>query len=95
MRMIWILPAALALTSCGGGEADTEALTAADMQGRTPASSVDFGTDDGAWANDGECDDPRFRGPGMTETPLLDSDIRNDATDCREAYERGELTLIE
>lgn len=94
MRMIWILAAALPLAACGG-DADTGALSDTDLQARAPASSVDFGTDNGQWANDGECDDPRFRGPGMTETPLLDDDIRNDASDCRAAYERGELTLIE
>ena len=57
------------------------------------ASQVDFGDDSGTWANDDECDDPRFEGRGMTDTVLLDDDIRHDATDCREAYERGELTL--
>ncbi|WP_018632671.1 hypothetical protein [Neomegalonema perideroedes] len=60
---------------------------------RIPASDVDFGDDSGQWAKDGECDDPRFRGPGMTATTLLDADIRADATDCRAAYEAGELTL--
>ncbi|MBZ8135013.1 hypothetical protein CLD20_17185 [Afifella sp. IM 167] len=54
---------------------------------------VDFGDDDGRWSKDGECDDPRFEGPGMTDTPLLDADIRHDATDCRQAYEAGRLNL--
>ena len=57
------------------------------------ASDIDFGDDSSEWANDGECDDPRFTGSGMTSTPLLDSDIRRDATDCRVAYEQGRLTL--
>ncbi len=57
------------------------------------AQSVDFGDDSSEWSNDGECDDPRFEGPGMTLTPLLDSDIRADATDCRTAFEAGRLTL--
>lgn len=57
------------------------------------AQSVDFGDDSGDWSNDGECDDPRFEGPGMTTTPLLDADIRADATDCRKAFEAGLLTL--
>ncbi|WP_156953395.1 hypothetical protein [Afifella pfennigii] len=62
--------------------------------GKAPASeAVDFGDDAGRWANDGECDDPRFEGPGMTETPLLDSDIRHDATDCRQAFDAGRLRL--
>jgi len=54
---------------------------------------VDFGDDNGRWSNDGECDDPRFEGPGMTSTPLLADDIRHDATDCRQAYEAGRLQL--
>ena len=57
------------------------------------ASGVDFGDDASRWSNDGECDDPRFQGPGMTATPLLEEDIMHDATDCREAFERGELEL--
>jgi len=57
------------------------------------AQNVDFGDDSSMWANDGECDDPRFEGPGMTSTTLLDSDIRADATDCRTAFEAGELWL--
>jgi hypothetical protein len=58
-----------------------------------PAAAVDFGDDASEWANDGECDDPRFAGPGMTETSLLDADILHDATDCRQAYDAGRLTL--
>ncbi len=56
---------------------------------------VDFGTDSGAWANDGECDDPRFAGEGMTTTTLLDEDIRADASDCLAAWRAGTLTLRE
>lgn len=55
---------------------------------------IDFGTDDGEWANDGECDDPRFEGPGMTATQLLSEDILNDATDCKTAFDAGNLTLV-
>ena len=58
----------------------------------TEASSVDFGDDASQWANDGECDDPRFEGSGMTNTPLLQEDIGHDATDCRTAYDAGNLT---
>jgi hypothetical protein len=61
----------------------------------TPAAAqtVDFGDDASKFAKDGECDDKRFSGPGMTDTPLLDSDIRHDATDCRSAYRQGRLTF--
>ena len=58
------------------------------------AETLNFGDDTSPYANDGECDDKRFRGPGMTSTLLLDSDIGHDATDCRQAYERGDLKLV-
>jgi hypothetical protein len=53
----------------------------------------DFGDDDGEWANDGECDDPRFSGKGMTATTLLPEDVLHDATDCRAAFEDGVISL--
>lgn len=56
------------------------------------AQSIDFGDDASRFAKDGECDDMRFSGPGMTDTTLIDSDIRHDATDCRTAYNQGRLT---
>ena len=56
------------------------------------AQSIDFGDDSSMWANDGECDDPRFQGSGMAMT-LLDSDIRRDATDCRLGVEAGRLRV--
>ena len=70
---------------------DTAVGTASGGQ---TVDGIDFGDDSSMWSNDDECDDPRFRGPGMTSTPLLDSDIRRDATDCRTAYEAGLLTYI-
>ena len=64
--------------------------------GSAPAAASDaypdFGDDGSEWANDGECDDKRFDGSGMTSTLLLDTDIGHDATDCRIAYEQGRLT---
>ena len=54
---------------------------------------VVFGDDASEWSNDGECDDPRFIGDGMTNTPLLDSDRFHDASDCRAAYEAGTIHL--
>ena len=63
------------------------------LAGPAFAQSISFGDDSGDWAQDGECDDPRFEGPGMTLTPLLSEDIMRDATDCRTAFERGRLTL--
>lgn len=54
---------------------------------------LDFGSDSGDYTRDGECDDPRFAGPGMTDTPLLQEDILADATDCKAAYDAGKLRL--
>lgn len=56
------------------------------------AQDIDFGDDASRFAKDGECDDMRFSGPGMTDTLLIDSDILHDATDCRTAYNQGRLT---
>ena len=56
----------------------------------TPA----FGDDDGDFANDDECDDPRFGGRGMTDADLLEDDVLHDAADCREAWNNGELRLV-
>lgn len=53
----------------------------------------DFGDDDSDWAEDGECDDPRFVGEGMTTTKLLDEDILHDAADCRAAWDAGTIEL--
>jgi len=58
------------------------------------ASDVDFGDDTGQWANDGECDDPRFSGTGSA-VELEDADIRKDATDCRAAVAAGTVTFTE
>ncbi|MBT6202825.1 MAG: hypothetical protein HOI34_03890, partial [Rhodospirillaceae bacterium] len=52
---------------------------------------IDFGDDHSEWSLDGECDDPRFAGPGMTATLLLDEDTYHDATDCRDEYADGRL----
>lgn len=62
----------------------------------TPASSntsIEFGDNSSAFANDGECDDPRFEGDGMAVVSF-DEDIAHDANDCRAAFEAGTITLI-
>ena len=64
------------------------------LRGVDAAGRIDFGDDTGEWANDGECDDMRFEGPGMTLTPLLFEDIMHDASDCRNAFKAGRLQLV-
>jgi hypothetical protein len=62
--------------------------------GKEAAAGVDFGDDASDYANNGLCDDRRFTGPGMTDTGLIEADIRHDATDCRTAFEAERLTLL-
>ena len=69
----------------GGGQAVAH--------GSNDLERIQWGDDSSKYAKDGECDDKRFTGPGMTNTPLLDSDIQHDATDCRTAYSQGRLEL--
>ena len=57
------------------------------------SGAIDFGDDASDWAQDGECDDPRFDGEGMTSI-LLDSDRGHDATDCRRLYDEGRIRLF-
>ncbi|MEO0882012.1 MAG: hypothetical protein AAFY34_04710 [Pseudomonadota bacterium] len=58
------------------------------------ADGIKFGDDNSAFANDGECDDPRFEGLGMA-TSLIDSDRLHDASDCLALYESGDIRLRE
>ena len=51
------------------------------------AQNVSFGDNSSDWANDGECDDPRFAGSGVADI-LLDEDRGHDANDCRSALKR-------
>lgn len=60
--------------------------------GQAPAQGIDFGNDTSLWANDNVCDDPRFVGSGMAGS-LSDNNIRRDASDCRAAYDAGEVRL--
>ncbi len=58
------------------------------------SGDLDFGDDTGPWAEDGECDDPRFEGPGMGLTDS-EANLGHDATDCRELFETGRVSLID
>ena len=51
-----------------------------------------FGDNTSRWANDGECDDPRFEGEGAADT-LLEADNGHDANDCRKLFGAGKITL--
>ena len=56
------------------------------------SGNVDFGDDTSTWARDGDCDDPRFDGPGMDPFPLS-GDRGHDTTDCRRLYNAGRVRL--
>ena len=70
------------------------ALLAAALPAPTFADTPNFGDDSGRFAKDGECDDMRFDGPGMTDTLLIDSDIFHDATDCRAAFNANRVRYL-
>ena len=53
---------------------------------------IQFGDDSGDWANDGECDDPRFEGEGVASV-LVEEDRFRDATDCANLYKQGRIAL--
>jgi hypothetical protein len=55
---------------------------------------IDFGANTSRWAFDGECDDPRFAGPGAADVLVLE-DTLADAADCEAAFRMGTITLME
>jgi hypothetical protein len=74
-----------------GFEAGTVKLAPAVPADRSiSVDGIRFGDDDGAFAQDGECDDPRFEGMASV---LDSSDSGHDATDCLTLYQSGDITL--
>lgn len=67
------------------------AVSLASVPGELRAQT-DFGDNSSHWANDGECDDPRFEGKGAANT-LLDEDLGHDAADCSKLFDAGRVTL--
>jgi hypothetical protein len=68
---------------------------AASAQEPSQELEIDFGDNASPWANDNECDDPRFKGRGMAAGALQDSDRGHDAADCRAALLAGRIVLME
>lgn len=58
----------------------------------TQCSAINFGDDSSQYSRDGECDDPRFEGPG-TDSIMGTDDLGGDATDCRAQCEIGRVFL--
>jgi hypothetical protein len=67
-------------------------LALAALSASSAFAQIDFGDNASLWANDGECDDPRFEGEGAADT-LLDEDRGHDADDCRMLFEAGRIRL--
>ena len=57
-------------------------------------SGIDFGDDSGEYANDGECDDPRFTGDGMAMFPTA-GHILHDASDCSVLFGLGDIEMAD
>ncbi|MEN8841985.1 MAG: hypothetical protein ABF254_01695 [Octadecabacter sp.] len=51
-----------------------------------------WGDNSSQWANDGDCDDPRFDGP-WAHSVLLPQDVMRDANDCQALYNDGKVYL--
>lgn len=56
-------------------------------------AQIKMGDNTSEWANDGECDDPRFVGEGMSDI-LLAEDAMHDANDCAKLLRAGKIRLI-
>ena len=90
--------ALLALSKEGVSDEVILAMVEAEVDpaqgGAGEEESLEFGDDSSEWANDGECDDPRFEGDGMSDT-LMDQDRGHDASDCRKLFETGRIRVKE
>ncbi len=69
-----------------------ELVSVAAGKAATQCDAIRYGDDTSEWANDGECDDPRFMGPGASSI-MLASDLFKDAKDCRATCDAGLVWL--
>jgi|TARA_B110000459_G_scaffold182967_1_gene211535 hypothetical protein len=65
----------------------------ADRNPTTSNAGIDFEDNSSTWANDDQCDDPRFAGRNMA-TMLVDTDMFHDADDCRDLFEQDSIRLL-
>jgi hypothetical protein len=70
----------------------TFAFALAVTPGLLGAENINFGDDASEWSKDGDCDDRRFRGKALAKG-LDRDDIGHDATDCRNGFNTGNLTV--
>ena len=67
-------------------------LNETEARAATQCRAIKFGLNTSEWANDRECDDPRFEGPG-TSSIMMITDVAEDAFDCQRACEAGTIYL--
>ncbi|MEO1405912.1 MAG: hypothetical protein AAFV54_05410, partial [Pseudomonadota bacterium] len=60
----------------------------------TVFNDIELGDDTGRYPNDGICDDPRFTGEGMSQSPDH-PEILKDKSDCSYGLQLGELALAD
>jgi len=56
------------------------------------AQQIDFGDNSSDFANDNECDDPRFAGDGMAHS-YAEENLGRDAADCSRLFDLGQVRL--
>ena len=74
------------------GPEGTPSLDRLRVGSTVDSGDLDFGDNASPWAEDGECDDSRFEGPGMGLTDS-EEDVGHDATDCSGLFEAGRISL--
>lgn len=58
----------------------------------TQCANIDFGNNTSEWADDGECDDPRFEGRGSAGD-IVSDDWKKDANDCSRQCKAGMIFI--
>lgn len=84
---------ALAITEMDEAFWSSLIVSPEDLVSVADIGDISFGDNQSSWANDGECDDPRFTGSGMAGS-TNEEDRLHDATDCRTLYQTGSISLI-
>ncbi|SHJ12139.1 hypothetical protein [Wenxinia saemankumensis] len=95
LALLIALPAAAAAQKDTGAGAPAPTGTPAPPAAGAGGTGPVFGDDSGDFANDGECDDRRFTGPGVATAGLSLSNTGRDATDCRQLFEAGRIRLFD
>ena len=78
----------------GGPRVGSTGNAPADAGHPTADWSIDFGDDSGDFAREGECDDPRFEGDGMSLPSGVFGERGRDAADCRQLHDEGRIRLF-